>query len=352
LNENSGFYDGFLTGSQGPPRWFKVIVTICDSLEAPIDRLYVARFLDPASIAKVRDMAANIRAALRDDLQKVTWMDDATRVEAIEKLDALAIYVGYPEEWPDTGSIEITRGSFLLNVMHAQEVMFERDMARIEKPVDRKEWLISAHTCDALYEFRQNAIVIPAGFLQLPYFSPKSDDAQNYGEIGAAIGHELTHPFDDLGRRFDARGNLRNWWTDKANEEFKKRSRRIIDQYDQYIAVDDLHVDGAQTVGENLADLGGVKIAYLAMEKASRGRPSNSIDGFSSEQRFFLAFADAHRLKIRPEMQRWLVRNNVHAPPRFRVNGSLSNLPEFYEAFDVPVGKPMYRSSNDRVDIW
>jgi predicted metalloendopeptidase len=289
---------------------------------------------------------------LRDRLATLEWMDDPTRAKAAEKLNAFAVKIGYPDKWIDYGKVKIDRGSYVRNVMRASEFNYRRKLDKIGKPVDRTEWEMTPPTVNAYYNPSLNEIVFPAGILQPPFFDAKADDAVNYGGIGAVIGHEMTHGFDDQGRQYDAQGNLTDWWSPESATRFKERSGSIVKQFDHYVAIDDLHVNGELTQGENIADLGGVKIAYAALKKAMAGKPAEKIDGFTPDQRFFLNWAVVWAWKSRPEALRLLIRTNPHSPPRFRVNGPLSNLDEFANAFSIPEGAAMRAPANARVTIW
>jgi predicted metalloendopeptidase len=297
-------------------------------------------------------LVGNIRAALRARLQQVEWMDAPTRAAAIAKLDAFNVKIGYPDKWRDYRTLRIDRGSYVLNVFRAREFEVRRDLAKIGRPVDRTEWQMTPPTVNAYYDSGMNEIVFPAGILQPPFFDEKADDALNYGGIGAVMGHEMTHGFDDQGRQYDAHGNLADWWTPASAARFQERAAGIVRQFSAYVAIDDLHVNGDLTEGENIADLGGVKLAYTALQAALAGKPRTPIGGFTPEQRFFLSFASIWRENIRPEAMRMQVNTDPHSPPRFRVDGPLSNLPEFARAFQVPEGAPMRRPPAERVVIW
>jgi predicted metalloendopeptidase len=297
-------------------------------------------------------LVENLRAALGERIRALTWMDDETKTRALEKLNAFGVKIGYPDKWIDYSSVKIDRGSYLANVLAARAFGKHRDLAKIGQPVDRSEWDMTPPTVNAYYNPTMNEIVFPAGILQPPFFDAKADDAVNYGGIGAVIGHEMTHGFDDEGRQFAADGSLTDWWTPESAEKFKERSTAIIKQFNDYVAIDDLHVNGALTTGENIADLGGLKVAYAALQKALAGKPREKIGGFTPEQRFFLSWATVWHTNIRDQALRLQVNTDPHSPARFRVNGPISNLEEFYHAFDVPEGAPMRRAENERVVIW
>jgi predicted metalloendopeptidase len=279
-------------------------------------------------------------------------MDEPTRAKALQKLDAFGVKIGYPDKWIDYRSVKIDRGPYVANVLRASEFNVRRELAKIGKPVDRSEWGMTPPTVNAYYNPTMNEIVFPAGILQPPFFDAKADDATNYGGIGAVIGHEMTHGFDDEGRQFAADGTLTDWWTPESAKRFKERSEAIVKQFNGYVAIDDQHLNGELTQGENIADLGGLKIAYAAMEKAIAGEPKEEIAGFNAEQRFFLSWATVWHTNIRPEELRRRLVIDPHSPAHFRVIGPISNLPEFYKAFDIPVGAPMRRAPEERVVIW
>jgi predicted metalloendopeptidase len=297
-------------------------------------------------------MVADLRAALREDLSTLAWMDEATRAKAVVKLDAFTVKMGYPDKWRDYRALKVDRGPYALNVMRADIFEKERLMAKIGKPVDRADWGMTPPTVNAYYNPSRNEIVFPAGILQPPFFDPKEDDAVNYGGIGAVIGHEMTHGFDDQGRQYDPKGNLTDWWTPDSANKFKARASGIVKQFTDYTVLGGVHLIGERTQGENIADLGGLKIAYAALQKDLAGQPRTKIDGFTPEQRFFLSYASIWRGEIRPEALRLRIKTDPHSPAEFRCNGPLSNLDEFAAAFEVPEGAPMRRPADERVTIW
>ncbi len=353
VEENFAFYGNALTGApQMRERWKRVLVSIDAMAGEALGQLYVAEAFPPEAKARMLVLVGNLRSALRDRIGRLDWMDEPTRAAALKKLELLGVKVGYPDKWIDYSALSIDRGTYVLNVLRANEFNFRRDLEKIGKPVDRTAWGITAPTVDAYYDPSMNEIVFPAGILQPPFFDKDADDAVNYGAIGSIIGHEMTHGFDDQGRQYDGHGNLSDWWTPESAKRFKERSSGIVRQFNGYVAIGDLHVNGELTLGENIADLGGVTIAYAALAKALAGVPSEKIGGFTPQQRFFLSYANCWHTNWRPEALRLLVNTNPHSPSRFRVIGPLSNLDEFAEAFGVPVGSPMRRSGADRVTIW
>ena len=314
-------------------RWKRVLSETNNSLGEALGQLYVAQAFPPQARKRALDLVLNLKSVLRDRLQTLDWMSDATKVQAVRKLDAIRIKIGYPDKWRDYSALQVGQDSYVQNVLRANAFEFQRQLNKIGKPVDRDEWGMTPPTVNAYYNPSMNEIVFPAGILQPPFFDPKADDASNYGAIGVVIGHEMTHGFDDQGRQFDAEGNLKDWWTPEDAKRFGERSSALAAQYSGYVAIEDLHVNGKLTLGENIADLGGVTVAYQALEKTLAGKPHTLIDGFTPEQRFFLAFAQVWRSKLTPERTRLLVQTDPHSPAQWRVFGPLANTSAFQEAF-------------------
>lgn len=352
-DESFAFYGKTLTGNKElKPRWERVVSTIDSSIGEALGQLYVAAYFPPEAKVRMLSLVGNLRAALRDRLATLEWMDDPTRTRALAKLDAMGVKIGYPDKWRDYSSLVIDRGPYVLNVLKASAFEVRRDLHKIGGPVDKTEWSRTPPTVNAYYSPNRNEIVFPAGILQPPFFDMKADDAVNYGAIGTTIGHEMTHAFDDNGRQFDPKGNLTDWWTPESAAKFKERAAGIVKQFDGYYVLPGLHLNGQLTLGENIADLGGVRIAYAALQKALAGQPKPPIDGFTPEQRFFLSFASIWAFKFTPEAMRLQVNVNPHSPGEYRVKGTLSNLDEFASAFNIPEGSPMRRPAADRVTIW
>ena len=356
VDENFNFNERVLRGTeQIKPRWKRVIMSEDGDIGEALGKLYVAFYFPPEAKARALELVNNLKEALADRIKTLEWMDEPTKQEALKKLAAFTVKIGYPDKWLDYSLLQIDRGPFVLNAMRAAQFEADRDIKKIGKPVDRTDWGMTPPTVNAYYNSNMNEIVFPAGILQPPFFYANADDAVNYGAIGAVIGHEMTHGFDDQGRQFDAKGNLRDWWTPKSAAEFKKRSGAIVQQYNEYQPLPGLHVNGELTQGENIADIGGVKLAYAALQKALDKHPeerNKKIDGFTPEQRFFLSFAAIWRQKVRDEDQKLRLTTDPHSPGQFRVNGPLSDLPEFQKAFNVPDGSPMVRAADKRVNIW
>src|SRR5438034_9657959 len=337
------------------PRWKRIIASTDEAIGEALGKLYVAFSLPPEAKARALGLVNNRKEALADRIKTLDWMDEPTKQEALKKLAAMGVKIGYPDKWLDYSLLPVDRGPFVLNAMRAAKFETTRDLSKIGKRVDPTEWGMTPPTVNAYYNPNRNEIVFPAGILQQPFFYANADDALNYGGIGAVIGHEMTHGFDDQGRQFDAKGNLRDWWTPKSAEEFEKRSAAIVEQYNEYEPLPGLHVNGELTQGENIADIGGVKLAYAALQKALDKHPeerAKKIDGFTPEQRFFLSFAAIWRQKIRDEDQKMRLTTDPHSPAQFRVNGPLSDLAEFQKAFGISDGSPMVRSADKRVNIW
>jgi len=352
--EDFHFKGTVLTGTpRNLPRWERVVQTTDHLLGEALGQLYVEKEFPPEAKAKAEALVANLKYTLSERLAKLDWMQPKTREEALRKLDAMAVKIGYPAKWRDYSGLAVDRDVYVLNVMQAQEFQTRFDLGKIGKPVDRTQWEMTPPTVNAYYNPSLNEIVFPAGILQPPFFDPKADDAVNYGGIGMVIGHELTHGFDDQGRKFDADGNLRDWWTPEDAQTYKERAQEIREQYSRYVPIDDLKIDGEQTLGENIADLGGLKIAYLAFKRTLKGKPAPpKIDGFTAEQRFFLSYAMLWRAAVREEFLRRQIRTDYHSPARYRVLGPLYNTPEFFEAFSAPEDAVRRKLNPKPVVIW
>ena len=354
VNENFDF-DGRILGGRKElrPRWKRAMVMTDFCLGELLGKLYVEKYFSPESKKHVEQMVLNLMASLKDRLGKIDWVSDATRKRAFDKLAAMKYKIGYPDKWRDYSKLDIKTDSYVLNVLRATQFEFQRNLDKLGKPVDRTEWWMTASTINAYYASSMNEIVFPAGILQPPFFDPNADDAVNYGGIGSVIGHELTHGFDDEGRKYDAKGNLTEWWTPEDITNFEKRATMIEDQFDGYVAIDTLHVNGKLTAGENIADLGGLKIAYYAYLKSIEGKPAPPvIDGYSADQRFFISFAQIWRSKIRPEAAKIYLATDPHSPDEIRVNATVSNLSEFAKAFSCKPDAKGLRTGAKQVNIW
>jgi len=334
------------------PRWKRCVQATDRQLGEALGQDYVKEYFPPEAKARAQEMVANLVAALHDDLTTLPWMSEPTRQQALKKLTAFTRKIGYPDKWRDYSAFNVDRGPYVLNAIHGREFAFNYQMKKIGKPVDRAEWGMSPPTVNAYYSPERNEIVFPAGILQPPFFDPKADDASNYGGMGAVIGHEMTHGFDDEGRKFDAEGNLTDWWTPEDAKNFEARAECVQKQFDNYVVEGDLHENGKLVLGESIADLGGLTIAYNALAKDLEGKPRPEIAGYTPEQRFFLAYAQIWAANDRPEFERLMVNTNPHALDRFRAIAAPSNMPAFYKAFDCQEGDAMVRPSAIRCQIW
>ena len=353
--EDFRFFHKVLLGTKAPePRWRRVAREVDASIGEALGQLYVARFFPPEAKARMGELVDDVRAVFRERLEGLPWMAPATRARALEKFDRFTAKIGHPEVFRDYRAVGVDRADYYGNVRRAAAFEIRRKRDRVGQAVDRSEWLMTPPTVNAYFEATQNEIVFPAGILQPFFFDPTMDDAVNYGSIGTVIGHEITHGYDDQGRRYDADGNLNDWWTAGDAREFERRAKAIVAQYNAYEPLPGAHVNGELTQGENIADFGGVSLAFEALQRRLSKDPSRrrSVDGFTPEQRFFLAYAQTWRGNIRePELRRRLT-IDPHAPSPFRAVGPLVNFPAFHAAFDVRPGDPMYRAPSERVEIW
>jgi putative endopeptidase len=356
VDEDFAFTGQTLHGQkEQKPRWKRVLDTVDRQLGMALGQLYVARNFPPESKARAQELVDNLRAALKARIQNVAWMGDATKAKAIEKWDSFMPKIGYPDKWRDWSGLNIARAGYMDNLRATLKFNNAWRMGKIGKPVDRSEWRMTPQTVNASYNPLQNEIVFPAAILQPPFFDAKADDALNYGGIGAVIGHEMTHGYDDQGAQFDAQGNLKNWWTDEDKKQFEARTDMLARQFDNYVAIDDLHVHGKQTLGENIADLGGLNVAYDALQKALAKNPAEAgrkIDGYSQDQRFFLNFGRVWARAFKPEELKLRLNTDVHAPAQFRAIAAPSNMPAFAKAFGCKSGDAMVRSDDLQVKIW
>ena len=352
--EDFNFFRKTLTGAKElQPRWKRCVTSTDRMIGEALGQVYVAKAFPPEAKARALHMVQNIRATLRDDLATLDWMSPETRKAAIAKLDAMDLKIGYPSKWKSYAGLRIERTSYLQNYERAEAFEFQRDLDKIGKPVDRTEWGMTPPTVNAYYNPTRNEIVFPAGILQPPFYDPHRDEAMNYGGIGAVIGHEMTHGFDDQGAKFDGQGNLRNWWTPEDLANFQARGECIVKQFDGYEVEAGLHEQGKLVEGESIADFGGLTISFRAFEKSLEGKPRPAdIDGFTPEQRFFLAWAQVWHGNIRPEYARMMVKTNAHPIGQFRAIGPLSNMPEFEKAWGCKAGDAMVRPNEVRCRIW
>ena len=351
--EDFNFNGRVLSGTKEmQPRWKRCVQATDNTLGQALGQVYVQKTFSPEAKARAQNMVMNLIAALHEDLSTLQWMGATTRQRAAAKLDAFARKIGYPDKWRNYGPLVIDRDSYAENARRGAEFELRRNLAKIGQPVDRTEWGMTPPTVNAYYNPSMNEIVFPAGIMQPPFYDPLADDAVNYGGMGAVIGHEMTHGFDDQGARFDASGNLVDWWSPEDFKNFRERTDCVVKQFDGYEAEPGLHLQGKLVVGESVADLGGLTLAYRAFQKAQEGKPKTLIDGFTPEQRFFLGWAQVWASSIRPEEARRRVITDPHPLGQFRVNGPLSNMPAFAEAFQCKAGDAMVRPPEKRCQIW
>ncbi|WP_426702303.1 M13 family metallopeptidase [Rhodanobacter sp. Col0626] len=349
---NFNFYVRTLQGTPvQQPRWKRAVGSTSNDLGDAVGQLYVKHYFPASSKAEIEQLVKNLIAAFNDRIDTLSWMTPATRAKAKAKLDTLRVGVGYPDTWRDYATLEIRADDALGNRLRAEKFEYEHQRAKLGQSVDKGEWWMTPQTVNAVNLPLQNALNFPAAILQPPFFDPKADAAANYGSIGAIIGHEISHSFDNLGAEFDAQGRLANWWTPEDLAHFKATGQQLIDQFNQYEALPGLHVDGKQTLGENIADVSGLTIAYLAYHKSLGDKPAPVIDGLTGDQRFFLAFGQAWRGKIRDAALRQRLSTDVHAPGDFRAL-TVRNLDQWYPAFEVKQGQKLYLDPKDRVKIW
>lgn len=354
VDEDFHFKGTILSGSkENLPRWRRCVTATDRALGEALGSVYVQKAFPPAAKARALEMVRNLEAALKSDISTLSWMGEATRKQALIKLDAFLNKIGYPDKWRDYATLSVDRTSYVANRLRVGKFNEERDWNKIGKPVDRMEWLMSPPTVNAYYNPQINEIVFPAGILQPPYFDASADDALNYGGMGSVIGHEMTHGFDDEGRQFDWTGNLANWWSDADLKAFNERAECIVKQFNGFEVEKGLFENGKLVQGESIADLGGLVVAYAAFQKSMEGKPRPAnIDGFTPEQRFFLGYARGWAESVRPEFARLLVSSDPHPLAKFRVNGPLSNMPQFAAAFQCKDGDVMARPEKDRCAIW
>ncbi len=354
--EHFDFYEKKLNGQQVmKPRWKRVLDAEYEAIGEAIGRVYVERYFDSSSKARMQEMVSNLKKAFRERIKNLTWMEPETKKKALMKLDVLDVQIGYPDEWLNYSELEVNNDSYVMNVLSASKFKFHHSfdgLDKIGKPVDRKLWQMNPQETNAYADPNKVLVVFPAGILQPPYFNKDADDVINYGAIGAIIGHEMTHHFDSQGRKFDVNGNLTNWWTQKDADTFNKNTGILVDEYNRFEVLPGLHVNGNLTLQENIADFGGLTMAYHAYKRSLKEEPK-IIDGFTSDQRFFLSFAQMWRQSETNEGLRMRALTDPHSPNRFRVNGVVFNVPEFYKAFPSvkPVDK-LYSPENERSVIW
>ena len=351
--QNFAFYGTILSGTEEQlPMWRRAVRTVNATLGEVVGKVYVKRHFPPEAKERMLELVGNLVLAYEKSINELEWMSDATRAEALDKLSKFTPKIGYPDEWRDYSALDIEADDLYGNLERAALAEYERRLNRQGGPVDRSEWEMTPQTVNAYYMPPLNEIVFPAAILQPPFFDLEADDAVNYGAIGAVIGHEIGHGFDDSGSTFDGDGVMRNWWTDEDRAEFEKRTAKLVSQYSAFRPFDDLSVNGEFTLGENIGDLGGISIGLLAYQMSLGGEEPPVIDGFTGVQRVFLGYGQVWRNKYRDEALRLQIETRVHSPSMYRANGPVRNVPEFYEAFDVSADDALYLPPEDRVKIW
>jgi len=351
--QNFYFYNTVLNGvKQMKPRWKNALNTINELLGEALGQAFVEKAFSSDSKKRINEYVDNITEAFKERISSLDWMSDSTKIKALQKLNSFSRKIGYPDRWKDYSKLEVNRESYVRNYLSAQAFEVKLNLEKLSKPVDRTEWAMPPQKVNAYYNPLLNEIVFPAAILQPPFFDPNADDAINYGGIGAVIGHELTHGFDDQGCKFSGNGNIENWWTESDEKKFKEKTKILVRQFDSYPALDSLNVNGELTLGENIADLGGLSIAYYAYQKSLKGKNRELIDGYTPEQRFFISWGQIWKNNMRPQALRQMILTNPHSPGKYRVYGPLVNMSEFYEAFGVSKGNKMYLEPQERAKIW
>ncbi|RVT98338.1 M13 family peptidase [Mucilaginibacter limnophilus] len=350
---NFDFFSKKLYGQQQQKeRWKDMVSTVDGGLGELLGQLYAEKYFTSDAKDRMLKLVNNLQSVYKDRIEKLDWMSPETKKKALEKLNSFTKKIGYPDKWKKYDDVEINPSAYYANLQSVEKHDYKEMIDKLNKPVDKTEWGMTPPTVNAYYNPSFNEIVFPAGILQFPFFDKDTDDAINYGAIGAVIGHEMTHGFDDQGRQYDAQGNLKDWWTPADATKFKNKVQVMIDQYNKFTVLDGLHVSGSLTQGENLADIGGLAIAYQAFKNTGQGKGNEKIDGFTPDQRFFLSFAQVWRIKNSDETMRVRISTDPHSPEMFRVNGTVSNMPAFFKAFNVKPGDKMYRADKDLVKVW
>lgn len=352
-NQNFDFYSRTLSGKKEmKPRWNQALNMVNSNLGELLGKAFVKRHFSEEAKADVKEMVENLRTVFKERINQLSWMGDSTKAKAIKKLEAFNMKIGYPDKWKDYSSIDITDSSLVQNVMNARRYNFEDMINKLGGPVDEDEWFMTPQTVNAYYSSSQNEVVFPAGILQPPFYNVEADAALNYGGIGAVIGHEFTHGFDDQGSKYDYAGNLENWWTEDDRTKFDEKANYVVEQFNLFEPLDSLFINGKLTLGENIADLGGLTLAYHALEKEVGQNPPAEIDGYTYQQRFFLGWAQVWHMNITDEALRQRLLTDPHSPGKYRVNGPLSNMKEFAEAFGCESGDGMVQRDSIRAVIW
>ncbi len=347
------FYGTLLVGTKKMrPLWRRILGAVNANLDEPFGKLYIERYFSPQSKKKVNAIVNDLFTAYENRLKKLDWMSSETKHKALKKLKMMVRKIGYPSRWRSYKGLIIKSNDYAGNAVRVAEYEHRKEMRKLAKPVDRSEWFMSPQMVNAYCNYGMNEIVFPAAILQGAFFNVNADDAINYGAIGSVIGHEMTHGFDDQGAKFDAEGNMKSWWTATDKKHFEMKAKKVVDQFDKYRVADGVKVNGRLTLSENIADLGGISIAFDAYELQLARSGRKNIEGFTPEQRFFMGYAQTEREAERPEFTKMLVLTDAHAPSIFRVNGALSNLPEFHKAFGVKKGDALYREPSKQIKVW
>lgn len=353
VEQNFDFYSRTMSGAKEMrPRWKRAVSFVSSALGEAVGQMYVEKYFPAAAKERMVTLVKNLQESLGERIQNLTWMGDSTKVKALEKLATFHVKIGYPDTWKDYSALEIKNDSYWANAERANEWAVNEMIAKAGKPVDKEEWLMTPQTVNAYYNPTTNEICFPAAILQPPFFDMQADDAFNYGAIGVVIGHEMTHGFDDQGRQYDKDGNLKDWWTAEDAKRFDERAQVMVDFFDKIEVAPGVHANGKMTLGENIADYGGLQVSYQAFKKALQKNPLPVVDGFTPEQRFFLAYAGVWGNNTRPEMVLYLTKMDVHSLGKWRVNGALPQIGPWYDAFQITEKDPMYLPADQRVSIW
>lgn len=353
VEQNFDFYSRTMSGAKEMrPRWKRAVSFVSSALGEAVGQMYVEKYFPAAAKERMVTLVKNLQESLGERIQNLTWMSDSTKVKALEKLATFHVKIGYPDTWKDYSALEIKNDSYWANAERANEWAVNEMIAKAGKPVDKEEWLMTPQTVNAYYNPTTNEICFPAAILQPPFFDMQADDAFNYGAIGVVIGHEMTHGFDDQGRQYDKDGNLKDWWTAEDAKRFDERAQVMVDFFDKIEVAPGVHANGKMTLGENIADYGGLQVSYQAFKKAMQKNPLPVVDGFTPEQRFFLAYAGVWANNTRPEMVLYLTKMDVHSLGKWRVNGALPQIGPWYDAFQITEKDPMYLPADQRVSIW
>ena len=347
------FYGKVLSGTKEmKPRWKRAVATVDGVMGEAVGQMYVEKYFPAAAKERMVNLVGNLQKALGERIESLAWMSEETKAKALEKLSTIYVKVGYPDKWRDYSKLEIKEDSYWANIKRSNLFDFDYMLAKAGKPVDKTEWLMTPQTVNAYYNPATNEICFPAGILQYPFFDMNADDAFNYGAIGVVIGHEMTHGFDDQGRQYDKEGNLKDWWTAEDSKNFEERAQVLVNYFDSIQVLPGLHANGQLTLGENIADHGGLQVSFQAFKNATAGKELGTVDGFTPEQRFFLAYANVWAGNIRDEQIRLLTKMDVHSLGKWRVNAALPHIGAWYDAFNIQEGDALYLKPEERVSIW